>query len=260
MRSNRLKKALHQGATVFGMYSDTLHPSLVEMMARSGLDFVILDTEHNPYGLERCVDCIRAAESWGITPLVRVFENTPALINKALEAGAMGVIVPHVDTSDLAAQAVAAAKYAPVGIRGVYPMTRASGYASSTEEWAKVWREANEETMVVIQPLESESGLANLERILSVSGVDMVSLGIADLSQSIGVPMSPDDVRVISHQDRALLLCQQRGISAYALVSTLDQLRTWHIRGVKAFVLGSDASTFLRACGDLVEKCQEVIG
>lgn len=105
--NRRVKKAIREGQLVFGMYSNTLHTNFIELMAKAGIDFVILDTEHNAYGIERCTECVRAAEAWGFTPLIRVYENSPGLINKALEIGASGIVVPHVDTPELARQAVA---------------------------------------------------------------------------------------------------------------------------------------------------------
>lgn len=259
MYPNTLKRAIRQNGPVLGMYSATLHPTFVEVMAKSGVDFVILDTEHNAYGLERCVDCIRAAEAWSITPLVRVYENNPALINKALEVGAMGVVVPHVDTVDLARQAVAATKYPPDGIRGVNPSTRASGYVTGPEEWDQAWRTANKETMVVLQPLESMAGIANLDQIVAIPGVDLIRLGIGDLSQVLGAPMCQDDVRVREAQERALTLCQQQGVATYALVSGFDDVRKWYDRGVRVFVAGSDIGAFQRTCKSFVEGFREAI-
>ena len=168
IRRNPLKHALRDRRLTFGLYSDTLDPVFVEIMGREGVEFVILDTEHNGYGIQACRECILAAEVAGITPLIRVFDNSPRLINKALEIGALGVVVPHVDTASKASLAVQSAKYPPDGIRGVHPGTRAAGFAKTPEEWDEAWKTANEEIVVVLQPLESAAGIANLEDIVSV--------------------------------------------------------------------------------------------
>lgn len=258
-RGNPLKTAIKQGRPVFGMYCDTLHPNLVELMAKAGLDFVILDTEHNGYGIQDCVGCVRAAEAWGITPLIRVYENSPSLINKALEIGAAGVVVPHVDTADLARQAVEAAKYPPQGTRGVHPFTRAASYAVGPEEWDGVWRAANTEVLVVLQPLESERGLASISEIASVPGVDLISLGLGDLSQVLGAPLRADDVRVRAAQEKARSICRQNGVATYALAGDSIQTQKWLERGVNVFVVGTDTMLFYGGCAKLIGELKEVV-
>jgi len=254
---NLIKKAIREGRPVFGMYSDTLHPNLVELMAKAGVDFVILDTEHNAYGLQGCTECVRAADAAGITPVIRVYDNNPGLINKALEIGAKGIVVPHVDTPELARQAVASAKYPPAGIRGVNPFTRASGYVSKPGDWDAVWRSANEEILVVLQPLESEKGLANLADIAGIPGVDLISLGLGDLSQAVGAPLQADAPRVREAHERALRICREKGVATYALVHDAAGLKKWVHRGVRVFVIGSDDGVFYQGCRGLMDSLRE---
>jgi 4-hydroxy-2-oxoheptanedioate aldolase len=256
---NPVKKAIREDRPVFGMYSDTLHPNLVELMAKAGVDFVILDTEHNAYGLQRCTECVRAADAAGITPLIRVYDNNPGLINKALEIGAKGIVVPHVDTPELAGQAVASAKYPPDGIRGVNPFTRASGYVSKSGDWEAVWRSANEEVLVVLQPLESEKGLANLPDIAGIPGVDLISLGLGDLSQALGAPLRADAPRVREAHERALRVCREKGVATYALVYDAAGLKKWMDRGVRVFVIGLDDGVFYQGCRTLMDSLREAL-
>jgi len=259
IRKNPVKKAIREGQPVFGMYSNTLHPNLVELMAKAGIDFVILDTEHNAYGVEQCTECVRAAEAWGITPLIRVYDNNPRLINKALEIGASGIVVPHVDTAELAKQAVASAKYPPEGIRGVNPFTRAASYAMGAGDWDVAWRSANEEILVVLQPLESEQGLANLPEIVSIPGVDLVSLGLGDLSQVLGSPLRADAPRVREAQENAQRICQEKSVATYALIRDASTLKGWLDRGVRVFVVGSDDQVFYQSCLALMNSLREVV-
>lgn len=232
-----------------------LHPTAVEALGSAGIDFVVLDTEHNGYDLAACTEAVRAAELFGITPLIRVFDNHPRLINKALEIGAAGVVVPHVDTPDLARQAVEAAKYPPDGTRGVHPGTRAAGFGG---DWDATWRRANQETMVVLQPLESLQGIENLDEILRVPGIDLISLGTGDIAQVLGAPGRPDDPRVQAAHERALELCQQHGVPAYALTGgDPSQTRRWHEKGVRVFMCGSDLGLMRNAARDLVGSVRE---
>ncbi|MDE3074364.1 MAG: siderophore biosynthesis protein SbnG [Chloroflexota bacterium] len=252
-RHNPVKQAIRDGQVVLGMYCDTLHPAIIEVMAKAGMDFVILDTEHNAYGIDRCTECVRAADASGITPLIRVYDNNPRLINKALEIGALGVVVPHVDTPELARQAVAATKYPPDGIRGVHPGTRASGYAVGPDQWDAAWRSANAEIMVVLQPMESLEGVANLEEIAAVPGVDLISLGVGDLSQVLGAPGRRDDPRVRAARESALAACQKQGVAAYALVGSAEDARSWYGQGVRVFVAGTDLGLVQAGSARLVE-------
>jgi len=257
IRENPLKKSLGSGNLAFGLYSDLLDPVLVEIMGKAGMHFVILDTEHNGFGIEKCRECILASEVAGITPLVRVYDNNPRLINKALEIGALGVVVPHVDTVEKALLAVRATKYPPEGIRGVHPGTRAAGFASSPDEWDKTWKSANQEIITVLQPLESLDGISNLEKIVQIPGLDLVSLGIGDLSQVLGCPMRPDDDRVREIHAKALDTCKKFGTPAYALVSTVEDAKKWHRQGVNVFIFGSDTGLFQRSVDLLVEDLHQ---
>lgn len=259
IRKNPLKSALKAGQLTFGLYSSTLDPTMVEIMGREGMDFVILDTEHNGFGIEACRSSVLAAEVAGITPLIRVYDNNPRLINKALEIGALGVVVPHVDTPEKAELAVLATKYPPDGVRGVHPGTRAAGFSQTPETWDAVWKLANEEIVTVLQPLESWEGIANLEEIVSISGVDLVSLGLGDLSQVLGCPMRSDDDRLREIHDKAVDICRRKAVPAYALVSSLDQVDKWSEKGVKTFVLGSDTGLFQKSVQKLLEEVRRSV-
>jgi 4-hydroxy-2-oxoheptanedioate aldolase len=252
IRKNPLKSALKAGRLTFGLYSSTLDVTLVEIMGREGVDFVILDTEHTGFGIEDCRASVLAAEVAGVTPLIRVYDNNPGLINKALEIGALGVVVPHVDTAEQARLAVQATLYPPDGVRGVHPGTRAAGFSKTPDEWDAIWKMANQEIVTVLQPLESLAGIDNLEEIVSTPGVDLVSLGLGDLSQVLGCPMRSNDGRLKEIHEKALGICQKKGVAAYALIPHADAAREWREKGVHTFVLGSDTGLFQKGVRQLV--------
>ncbi len=252
IRKNPLKNALKTGKATFGLYSDILDPVMVEIMGREGIEFVILDTEHNSFGIEKCRECVLAAEVAGITPLIRVYDNNPRLINKALEIGALGVVIPHVDTVEKARLAVQATKYPPEGIRGVNPGTRAAGFSRSPDNWDVAWKLANQEIVTVLQPLESLEGIANLGEIAAIPGVDLVSLGIGDLSQVLGCPMRKNDPKVQEIHGKALEICRKQCVPVYALVSTVAEAKEWNKKGVNTFIFGSDVGLFQRSVHQLV--------
>jgi 4-hydroxy-2-oxoheptanedioate aldolase len=245
------------GQLQIGVYGDTLHPTLVEALGTAGVDFVVLDTEHNGYDLHQCTEAVRAAELFGITALIRVWDNNPRLINKALETGAAGVVVPHVDTPELARQAVEATKYPPAGNRGVHPGTRAAGFGGN---WDSTWQRANEESMVVLQPLESLEGIKNLDEILQVPGIDLISLGTGDISQVLGAPGRPNDPKVQEARENALVLCKKHGVPAYALTGGRpEETKAWWDKGVRTFMCGSDTGFVLSGARSMMANVRKAV-
>ena len=188
MHANKTKAKLKAGEIVFG--SEIMFPSadVVEILAYAGLDFVYMDMEHSATTHESLAHMIRAAEIGGATPLVRIPESVPGqypgVILRILDLGAMGVIVPHVDSREEAKAVVDAVKYAPTGRRGMFDVGRNTGYGTrlSGPEYVK---RSNEETLVVVM-IESTEGLANIDDILAVDGIDVVQIGSSDLSSSMG--------------------------------------------------------------------------
>jgi 4-hydroxy-2-oxoheptanedioate aldolase len=254
---NRFKRRLKAGEVSVGVYGDTLHPTIVEALGAAGVDFVVLDTEHNGYDLHQCTEAVRAAELFGITPLIRVWDNNPRLINKALETGAAGVVVPHVDTPELARQAVEATKYPPAGARGVHPGTRAAGFGGN---WNETWQRANEQVMVVLQPLESLEGIKNLDAILQVPGIDLISLGTGDISQVLGSPGRPNEPVVQEARENALALCKKHGVPAYALTGGRpEETKAWYDKGVRTFMAGSDLGFVLSGARGMMASVRKAL-
>src|SRR5262249_18593348 len=144
------------------------------------LDFVCVEAEHSPLGRESIHALLGAARR---PALVRVADNAGVPIVSALDDGAEGVIVPRVDSAEEAQAAVDAARFPPLGKRGVGP-GRASGYGRTLPEY---FAAANEQVIVGVQ-IESAAAVADVTRIAAVQGVDLLFLGPGDLAVSLGVP------------------------------------------------------------------------
>ena len=215
MLPNKSKAKLEAGKVVFG--SEIMFPSadVVEILAYSGLDFVYMDMEHSATTHESLVHMIRACEIGGATPLVRIPESVPGeypgVILRILDLGAMGVIVPHVDTREEARAVVEAVKYAPAGRRGMFDVGRQTGYGTRMDVQEYVQR-ANEETLVVVM-IESMQGLANVDDILSVEGVDVVQIGSSDLSASMGFRGDLTAPEVVAAIDRIVAAARNHGVA-----------------------------------------------
>jgi 2-dehydro-3-deoxyglucarate aldolase len=159
------------------------HPVVAEIMAGAGFDWLAIDLEHSAINIREAEDLIRVIELNGVRPFVRVASNNPEQIKRVMDSGAHGVIVPMVNSSELAEQAVQAAKYPPKGGRSI-GLARAQRYGVGFEEYFE-WQQEN--TIVVVQ-IEHIDGVVNLEDIFSVPGVDAYITGPYDLSGSLGAP------------------------------------------------------------------------
>ncbi len=161
-------------------------PQLVELCAHVGFHWALLDREHGVWSDESLEIACIAADAAGLSVMVRPQSNRPEAILAALDRGAAGVQVPHVSTAAQAEAAVHAAKYAPLGERGLGTSVRAAGYGVDLDVAAYVAR-ANRETLVCVQ-IEDHEGLANAAEIAAIPGVDIVFVGPMDLSQAFGHP------------------------------------------------------------------------
>lgn len=243
LRENKLKRALADGKTVFGLLNSIPSPLVVEMIGYAGYDFVILDMEHVCVNPETLENMVRAAECAGMTVLVRVPNAAPETILRALDCGALGIVVPHVRSRAEAEQAVAASRYHPLGSRGISG-GRITGFGAI--DLPTYFERANTEIMVVAM-IEDSEGVDNLEAILSVSGIDMVLEGAIDLSQSYGVPGLAQHPSVLGAIDRIATACDQHAVQFCAVPRAADQLNRWKARSVRAYLLGDDRGISFRA-------------
>lgn len=180
-----LKERIAAGHTLVGTFVSLPSPGLVELIGRAGLDFCILDTEHGPPSMmPELEELVRACGVTGVAAIVRISANRPELINQALDTGADAVMVPQVRTAEDARQAVTAARFPPLGQRGLSSITRAASYGSE----ANYTERANDRIVVIIQ-IETPEAIANLEEIMAVRGINAFFLGAVDLASAMGYPL-----------------------------------------------------------------------
>lgn len=184
-----LRGRLRAGEKVYGAIVRLPSEDLVDMLGVAGLDFVLVDCEHGPADVMALRQHIVYAEAHGVAVLVRVGENEPGLVLRALDQGAQGIVVPHVDTAAEAVVAVAAAHYPPRGRRGFATYTRAGGFGTADPREHQL--RLAEETLLLTM-LESPTAVRNAGEILAVDGVDGYLVGTADLAASSG----PEDLSV----------------------------------------------------------------
>lgn len=156
----------------------------VELLAIAGFDFVVIDLEHSPMSLESAGSLAAVARGRGLCTLVRVPDHSPAWIQRCLDLGAHGVLVPHVDDASQAERVGRAARFEPRGTRGVGPTSRAGDWG--LRPWAEYL--GQQDDVVVIAQIESAAGVANAASIIAVPTIDALFVGPADLGQALGVP------------------------------------------------------------------------
>lgn len=178
-----LKSKLQKNQLTIGSWVTIGHPSIIEIMATAGFEWLTIDMEHSSIDFEKAQDLIASIQANKISALVRVGKNDDAIIKRVLDIGADGVIVPMVNSKDDAIKAVENVKYPPFGKRGV-GLYRAQKYGIGFEEYTRWLKDC----AIIIAQIEHIDAVNNLKDILSVEGIDGIIVGPYDLSGSLGMP------------------------------------------------------------------------
>jgi len=237
MRPNRMKRRILNGETLVGAFVNVPHPELVEILGLVGMDFVILDGEHTGLTAESAGELIRAAELNGVTPIARVGHNHPQEIQKFLESGAQGVLIPLVNTGEDAQRVVDAVKYPPVGKRGLAP-TRTSQWGLGEGGIAQHVEDANRETFIGVQ-IETHEAVDRFEEIAGTDHVDLIFFGPSDLSTALGLPgqtQHPDVVRII---ERLAQHTHEAGKAVGTIAQNGEAARRWRANGIQWLCTGA---------------------
>lgn len=239
---NRVKELLRRGELAVGCWLSLPSPEVAELLAALEPDWLLVDTEHGPASWETVEDMIRAMRPTAVVPLVRVAANDPALIKKALDRGAQGVLVPLVHTVDDVRAAVASCRYPPLGIRGVAG-TRASRYGLDLDRYFQEW---NEQVLVAVQ-VETRSALDQVEQLARVEGLDLLFVGPNDLSAALGVFRQFDHPEFRKALDRVVQAARSAGIAAGYMATHAEDALARIEQGFQFISLASDARLLLAA-------------
>jgi 2-keto-3-deoxy-L-rhamnonate aldolase RhmA len=255
MQNVHLKERLRGGETVIGTFSGIPSPSLVEAIGYSGLDFIVIDSEHGPVEMQTAENIVRAAEITGMVPIIRVPGNESHLILRALDIGAHGVQVPHVSTKEEAELAIEYSKYHPQGKRGLSPFTRVGKYGLAAENHTI----RNNENVIVVVNIEGVEGVQNLSEITSVPEIDVIFIGPYDLSQSLGKPGQVEDPEVISFIKDSVKLIKSRGKSCGSFARDMKYLEILVYCGVQYITYTVDSAMVLESYKNLKELFGKLI-
>jgi 4-hydroxy-2-oxoheptanedioate aldolase len=243
---NHAKEKLSRGEPVYSMTVRLVRTVDIASIAyTAGFDSVYIDLEHSSFPLEAAGQICLACNHLGVTPLVRVPGLDPAFIGRVMDIGAMGIIVPGVESADEARAAVSAVKHAPSGKRSLAGAAPQLHYRTLPPE--QVVRELDDASMVVPM-IESQAGLDAADAIAAVDGVDMLLVGANDLSVELGVAGQMDHPQVHEAYLHVIEACRAHGkaIGIGGLGGRPDLIRRYQELGATYVSTGNDIS-FLTA-------------
>ncbi|MBL4758675.1 MAG: HpcH/HpaI aldolase/citrate lyase family protein [Rhizobiales bacterium] len=248
IQPNQFKAAIAAGKTQIGLWSTLCNPISAEIIANSGFDWLVFDSEHSPVEVAGLLPLLQATDGSATVPAVRPAWNDMVLIKKVLDIGARTILVPFVQNANEAASAVRSCRYPPDGVRGVAGATRASGYGRTKDYLIR----ANEEICVLVQ-VETGDAMARLSDIASTPGVDGVFIGPSDLAASMGHLGNPGHGDVQSAIRSASEIIKQAGKAPGILATNPDDARRYMDWGYLFVACGVDSSLLVKACDTLLK-------
>ena len=245
MRENSVKRALRKGGVAIGTAVFEFNTTGIGLIvAQAGVDFVMFDMEHSGWSTETVRMLMATSRAADVVPIVRVPATQYHLLSRALDVGAMGLVVPTVESEAQARLIVQSAKYAPLGRRGT-----AFGIAHDDYQDGDIrakMKSANEEQLLVAL-IETEQGLQNVEMIAGVEGIDVLAIGHFDLTNSMGIPGEFTHPKYLAAVDRVLDVTDRHGKAAGLAVATVEEGCSQLARGFRYLVYSVDLRIYKNA-------------
>ena len=246
---NRFKKAIANQQDQIGFWCSLASNISVEILAGSGFDWLLLDTEHSPNELPQVFNQLQAMMENETQPIVRPAWNDMVLIKRFLDAGVQTLLIPTIQTKEEAEAAVAYTRYPPNGVRGFASGSRSSRFGRMTDYHNKC-----EAEICVLVQIETKQGLDNLDEITAVEGVDGVFIGPGDLSAGLGYlgQTSHPDVRKIIED--AIGRIRAAGKAPGVLTAIEEEARAYIDAGCLFTAVGSDAGLLARGSEKIAQS------
>jgi 4-hydroxy-2-oxoheptanedioate aldolase len=247
---NSFKAALARREIQIGLWVALASPYSAEICAGAGFDWIVIDGEHAPNDVPSILAQLQAVAAYPTHAVVRPPVGDAVLIKQLLDIGAQTLIVPIVETAEQARMLVSATRYPPEGIRGVGSSIARASRWNRYSDYMKV---ADREVCLIVQ-VETRKGLANLDEIAAVEGVDGVFLGPADLSAALGHRGDASHAEVRSAMEDAVARIARANKPSGTLFTDETQVRHWLGQGCTFVAVGADAAVFARAVDGLARK------
>ena len=248
MRPNPVRQKLRAGGTAYGiMAAEFFTPGFCQIAGTAGAEFVIFDMEHGGVGIDVLKAQIAFARGTGISPFARVPGLAYHLIAPVLDAGAMGIMVPMIETREQAENLARWCRYRPEGVRGL-------GFGAGHDDYrggniVEAMGLENDRTLVIAL-IETATGIANADAILSVPGIDVGWLGHYDLTNTMGFTAEFDHPEFHAAVDVLLAACRKYGKAPGYLATSVAMAREWRNKGIRCLCYGTDIGVFQTALFD----------
>lgn len=228
----------------------------MECLTRTGLDYVIIDTEHNCFSPAQTAEFILAAENGGLTPYVRIGDIRRPYVLQMLDIGARGLIVPNITSAAQVEELASYAKFPPLGKRGFCP-NRTSGWGADpwAQEIGAYMAECNRRCKVLPQ-CETVEALEQIEEIAALPGVDGIFVGPCDLSIAMGIPLAFDSPQLAEAIERILRACQANGKESILFSMDPAGARKWLEKGFDSVACGLDISVLMQGVQTMAAACR----
>ena len=230
-----IKDKLKLGKDVYGVWCVIPSPEVINIISKSGLDFVIVDMEHGPMDYTTAQQMVISAHSENCDAIIRTPRNDESNILKSLDIGSDGVIIPHVNSIEDVEKCISYSKYPPIGNRGYTPYTRSGGYSVNDD-----YKEDTNKNSFVGVIIESKEGIDNIESIVGNENIDMVYIGTYDISADLGC--SVIDKKVLDELERCSKIVRDAGKSVGCLFHSKEELNFFKSIGINLLVYSVDSS------------------
>jgi 2-keto-3-deoxy-L-rhamnonate aldolase RhmA len=256
---NPLKERLASGGIAVGMGIRALRSAeAARLMKTAGYDWLFIDLEHGPTSIENAYSLCVAALDAGIAPIVRVSAGELAMGARCLDGGALGIVIPHVDTPEQARAMVDAYRFPPVGHRSIAGGYPHFGFAPTPT--AQVVEGLNEATFLMPM-IETPLAVENAEKIAAIPGIDALLIGTNDLALEMGIPGQLENERLVKAVETVIAACRKHGkTAALGGVYSREPLKRYIARGIRMLLAGNDLGVLLNAATEqsaFVRSCAE---
>ena len=249
MPRNELKRALRAGQVQVGCWISLASHASAEICASAGFDWVLVDMEHAPNGIQQVHHQLQAIAAYPVSTVVRSYWNDTVLIKRLLDLGVQSLLLPYVQSAEEARRAVAAVRYPPRGIRGVSANSRANRFGRVPD----YFKHADEEICLMVQ-VETRAALSQIEAMAAIDGIDVIFIGPQDLAADfghLGNPGHPDVQAAMGEAIRRILAAGKiPGILAFAE----PDAKKWIQHGARFVAVTSDQFLLARASEAVVKS------
>ena len=251
-----LKKRVVQGETLIGCWLNIGSAITAEIVGLSGYDWVLIDLEHGSGGETNLLHQLQALEHTPTTVIVRVESNESVRVTRVLDLGVEGVMVPRILNEGEAKEVAKAWQYPPKGIRGMAKMTRATKYGSDFQSY---YERYSNEILGLIQ-IETLEVLDHLDEVAAIDGVDVLFIGPADLSLSMGIFGQLDHPRFIDAVKATVKAAQKAGKATGILLFNPDDFKFYQELGITFIACGADATFVSDGAREMAKKLDSIRG